>query len=508
MAEQETLILDYTARDFDTIRAMLVGIARGKYPEWTTVGEANDFGTLMLELYAYMGDVSHYYIDRVSSEAFLGTAIRRQSVLYMAEMLGYRPLGQLSAIVELTFSLAADYQLDDGVDTLTIPAGTLIETRDDAFDQQVFFETDYDVEVAPGGKVTVPATEGRTVAEEFLGSSKGIPNATFSLQHPGVISRTIRIRTLEGGTVATSPQYVDWKESSTVITARPTQSVFSTWSDEEGYSHIMFGDNAAGRIPPMGADIMATYRYGVGAVANKIPPNALTVISDAGSLPADALKVSNTSTPFGGADPESIESMRFSIPRASRIRNRAVTLNDFAALALQVPGVAKAMAYGEIYSAVNVRIAPVGGVVDDSLMDEIHSNVVEYLSDKILIGSKVFVEDVEWRDAYLAMDLHVLPGFSAEAVEAAVTSAVQGVFNFDRLDFAQRISVGEIYRACMQIEGVDWIDITSLNFNSTDSNEVKNLDPGRYAILRLHPAGEDPESDPEGLSITTFGGIE
>ena len=101
-------LLDYTSRDFDAIRSMLVGIGQGLMPEWRTLGEAGDFGTLLLELYAYMGDVQNYYIDRVGSEAFLGTAQRRLSVLFMADMLGYRPIGQQAATVVLSFTLTGE----------------------------------------------------------------------------------------------------------------------------------------------------------------------------------------------------------------------------------------------------------------------------------------------------------------------------------------------------------------------------------------------------------------
>ena len=59
----------------------------------------------MLELFAYMGDVLNFYIDRAASEAFLGTALRRQSVLYIADMFGYKPIGQHSASVVLLFTL-------------------------------------------------------------------------------------------------------------------------------------------------------------------------------------------------------------------------------------------------------------------------------------------------------------------------------------------------------------------------------------------------------------------
>lgn len=507
MADQETLILDYTARDFDSIRAMLVGIARGKFPEWRTVGESNDFGTLLLELYAYMGDVSHFYIDRVSSEAFLGTAVRRQSVLYMAEMLGYQALGQLSAIVELTFKLASTAILPEGATELTIPAGTLVQTNEGAVDgEPISFETDYTVSVVPGGTVKVSATEGRTVSNDLLGVSKGAPNASFSLPRKGIISRSVEIKTLEGGSAATSPQYVQWFETPVVVTGRPTQSVFSTWSDDDGVTYVMFGDNASGRIPPIGAEILATYRYGVGVEANSLPSNSLTVITDQ-TLPLESLAVTNVGTPFGGADSESIESMRFSIPRASRVRERAVTLDDFVSLTMQVPGVAKAMAYGEIYSSVNLRIAPVGGEVSEELALEIKRDVLAYLEDKILIGSKVFVEDALWKDAYLALDLHVLDGFSRDLVETSATTAITNLFSFDSLDFGQTVTTGQVYRAVMQLEGVDWVDVTAMNFEGTGTAVVTNLDPGRDSILRIHPGTEPYDSDPYGLVVTTTGGV-
>ena len=102
------VVLDYTSRDFTAIRSQLVGLARGLMPEWETAGEPSDFGTLLLELFAYMGDVMHFYIDRTASEAFLGSAIRQQSVLYIANMLGYTPIGQQSASVTLEFSIDAN----------------------------------------------------------------------------------------------------------------------------------------------------------------------------------------------------------------------------------------------------------------------------------------------------------------------------------------------------------------------------------------------------------------
>ena len=96
-------------------------------PEWETAGEAPDFGTLMLELFAYMGDVMHFYIDRTASEAFLGTALRSQSVLYIADMLGYTPIGQQAASVDRCgFAIEPDDPSTGHHRGLTIPKGTRV----------------------------------------------------------------------------------------------------------------------------------------------------------------------------------------------------------------------------------------------------------------------------------------------------------------------------------------------------------------------------------------------
>ena len=46
-------------------------------------------------------------------------------------------------------------------------------------------------------------------------------------------------------------QTMNWSYVSHLSRARPTQAVFTTFMDEVGLTHIVFGDNASGRIPPV-----------------------------------------------------------------------------------------------------------------------------------------------------------------------------------------------------------------------------------------------------------------
>ena len=510
MAEttKNTVVIDYTSRDFDAIRSMLVGIAKGKLPEWLTVGQASDFGTLLLELYAYMGDVTNYYIDRVGSEAFLGTAQRRQSIYYIADMLGYKPLGQRAAVVSMTFTLSATATAN-----VTVPSGTMVSTRSSNDGSAIYFETDYDITLIPGQSLTVTATEGTTVTE-VLATSTGQANASYRLSNSGAVFQSIKMTTVEGGV------YIPWIEVDAVSNARPNQSAFSTYLDDDNYTYIVLGDSSAGRVPPPGSDISVTYRYGVGSAAQSLGSGTITnLVSSQSWVPL--MSVTNNEPPAAGADAESLESMRFSIPRASRVRSRAVTLDDHVTLSLQVPGVAKAIAYGSVYSAVTIRIAPVAGFSSSERADDtepsdlrsLRTAVGQYVQDKVLVGARVFVERPEWHDVEIALDVNVLDGYEQETVSSAVSSAVSSLFAFENLDFGEKVTKGDVFRAVTKVAGVDFVEITKMRPVSPSAQEnpraaVQNIITPPRKIAQIRRSRETATfGEFVGLTVNVTGGL-
>jgi hypothetical protein len=466
--EQSKVVLDYTSRDFTAIRSQLVGLAQGLMPEWKTVGEASDFGTLLIELYSYAADVLHFYIDRTASEAFLGTAVRRQSVLYIADMLGYTPIGQQAASVKLFFSQDAEADT-----TITIPKGSRVHNATNDAESLVVFETNQAVSLAPGATdVEVFATEGVQVRGAFLGVSRGVPNAEFVLADRGVVYNSVSVVSQE------AYQVVNWTYVTDLANARPTQSVFTTFIDEDTMTHLVFGDNSSGRIPPVNAQLSVSYRFGKGASANNLAAGEINTLVALPGVDTWAVSVQNLEPPVGGTDPESIDSMRYSIPRsASRLKRRAITLNDFADLSMQVPGVGKSVAYGTVYTAVHVRIAPQEGKADPEYMTNLCLEVETYMADKVIVGSTVYAEphDPEelWQDVFSQITVHVVPSFNRTAVRAQVSTVVRQVVAFNNVDFGFRVSMGQIYRAVLAVQGVEYADLEWLN----ELAPVDNTDP-------------------------------
>ncbi|NIN94975.1 MAG: t4-like baseplate wedge, partial [Anaerolineae bacterium] len=59
---------------YDSLLRSMWELIPEKLPEWTDYESEADFGNVLLQLFAHMGDILSYYQDRVANESFLGTA--------------------------------------------------------------------------------------------------------------------------------------------------------------------------------------------------------------------------------------------------------------------------------------------------------------------------------------------------------------------------------------------------------------------------------------------------
>jgi hypothetical protein len=335
--------IDYVSRDYTAILTDLTAIAKQFNPTWS-VSDPTDIGVALLETFAYLGDILSFYTDRMASEGFLGTASQRASVLQIASMLGYTPTPSSAASVSLTLTN------NNTSGTLIIPAGTQVASTTvvDGQSTQVIFELDSAVSVAFGATVSATATQGVTTTDEALGVSNGTPGQVFKIAQPGVVINS------SGSNITVKVGGVQYTYSSSLVDNNPYDSAFTTTMDADGYTYIVFGDGVGGRIPPASYAITATYRVGVGSAGN-IAANSLAKNTLTGSY---NVTIAQVGTGTGGADQESTDSIRVNAPRALRTLRRAVSLKDYAYLALQVSGVSKSSADSSVWSNVNLYIAP------------------------------------------------------------------------------------------------------------------------------------------------------
>ena len=96
-------IINYTGRDFATIKEQLVDYAQKYYPETFKDFNEASFGSLMLDLVSYVGDITSFYTDYQANESFLDTALEFKNVLKLSKQLGYKYRPNASSFGDVSF---------------------------------------------------------------------------------------------------------------------------------------------------------------------------------------------------------------------------------------------------------------------------------------------------------------------------------------------------------------------------------------------------------------------
>lgn len=128
-------VINYMARDYDSLLRSMRELIPEKLPEWTDYESEADFGNVLLQLFAHMGDILSYYQDRVANESFLGTAQTRRSIIHHLRLIGYKLATAAPASTKLNLFVPADY---DG--EITISKGDAFATKSQKDKPSVRFE--------------------------------------------------------------------------------------------------------------------------------------------------------------------------------------------------------------------------------------------------------------------------------------------------------------------------------------------------------------------------------
>jgi predicted phage baseplate assembly protein len=106
-------VIDYTARDYDTVRRLLLDRLALTIPGWVERNEA-DLGVTLVEMLAYTADQISYHQDAVATEAYLDTARRRVSVRRHARLVDYRMHDGCNARTVVVLEVTAPVTLHHG----------------------------------------------------------------------------------------------------------------------------------------------------------------------------------------------------------------------------------------------------------------------------------------------------------------------------------------------------------------------------------------------------------
>ena len=256
----ERPITDYTNRDYASLLASMLDLAALKFPEWTDRSE-NDLGRLLLESFAYVGDVLLYYQDRIANEAFLSTAVERRSIIDLLSLIGYTLATPAPATAELTIEAP-----NDTTDPIQIDVGATFATKASLGNpaiEFVFLPVDNSPLVierdGTGGIKTYPnqnansperkliVTHGTVIQNEEVGISSGDANQGFPLiQRPILLSRNPNEETYLIVEVDAGNGFERWQRRGTLVNSFSNDAHFLVQVNELDNADIIFGmDNMA-----------------------------------------------------------------------------------------------------------------------------------------------------------------------------------------------------------------------------------------------------------------------
>lgn len=99
-------IINYSSRDFNSIRNGLVEYVKRYYPDSFKDFATAGFGSLVLDSVSYVGDVLSFYMDYQLNETFLDTASEYDNVVKIARQLGYKYADKFSSVGAAQFFIA------------------------------------------------------------------------------------------------------------------------------------------------------------------------------------------------------------------------------------------------------------------------------------------------------------------------------------------------------------------------------------------------------------------
>ncbi|WP_405811985.1 putative baseplate assembly protein [Streptomyces sp. NBC_01520] len=299
--------------------------------------------------------------------------------------------------------------------------------------------------------------------------------------------------------------------------------------EDDGRIALRFGDGRHGARPRPGARLELHYRLG-GGTAGNVGAEAVNHLvlrhdgdtegaADAG-VPLPVAGVRNPLPAVGGTEPEPLEQVRQLAPLdLKRTVQRAVTAEDYAALASALPGVQRAAAEirwtGSVQEA-HVAVDTLGtGDPEPELLDSVAYALERYRR----IGHDLVVGPANDVPLDIALSVCAAPGHQHGQILAELYRLLGsgrlhdgrlGFFHPDALVFGEPVRLSRLVAAAAGVRGVESVTVTRLRrlFDDADGDGTA-LETGvlRLGALEVARCDNDPDRPDNGrLTIEIAGG--
>jgi len=268
----------------------------------------------LLDVLSYNSAFYSYYANMIANESFLDTAQKRDSIGSLTKPLSYTPTSRRAARAEIIITnnstsskelVYGDPFFGGGLNWTPIQSYTIAgsDTRR--------------IDIVQGNRT-------QSVPDPDIVDS-AIKHQRFKLPHSKLDTTSLKVF-VDGGNGWNQWASVDDVEGNIAGVTAGDNVYFLTSSYDSGYE-IYFGDNVVGRAPVHDSKVYFDYLLSAGLDGNEITEFTSGVQDITVDVAASASS--------GGANEESVESIRTHAPMFFQTQGRAVTANDFRSIIRQ-----------------------------------------------------------------------------------------------------------------------------------------------------------------------------
>ena len=287
--------------------------------------------SVLIDLLAYNTQYNAFLAHMVSNEAFIDSAVKRNSVASIAKTMGYTARSARSARATIDLTVIPPSSYSSG--SYTLSNRTAFTTSLNGKTYKFFPIQSYSV-----NKTTVNGVDGFYFTDVVIAEGSFVDNSQIievgKEQGPVVMANPKVDTTTVICDVQTSVSDSDTQTftfSDNIIDVTSTSQVFYIEESVNGNYEVRFGDGVIGQKLVAGNIARLTYLATNGAEANNANVfTAPSVLTGSG----ETITLTVTSASAGGSEQESVDSIRFNAPRFNATKNRAVTANDYKAIIL------------------------------------------------------------------------------------------------------------------------------------------------------------------------------
>lgn len=365
--------LQVTELDFDDIKTNLKTFMKNQTEFSDYNFEGSGLSTL-IDLLAYNTHYLGMNANMAINEAYLDTATLRSSVVSHAKALGYTPRSARAPVAYLDITLN-----NSTLTSATVAKGTKFTTQLNGT-TYAFVVNDTRTTTPLNGVLrfsNLPVYEGTLVTAKYTVDNSNLEKR-YLVTDVRADTTTLKVSVQNSVSDLTTTTYTLATDISQVTA---TSNVYFLQEVDEGKFEVYFGDNVVGKKVNDGNIVILEY-----VVTNKGAANGAKTFSGTSVAGETNITIATVADAAGGAEPETIQSIKYNAPLDYASQGRAVTTDDYKVIIPQVYADTQAIQVwgGEdndppIYGQVFVSIKTTSGIVlTQAQKDTIASSLDKY----------------------------------------------------------------------------------------------------------------------------------